>query len=99
MWDQPVSDALGVRAILNGRYQSSAKNTLEGDPLLNLKAYGLLNASLAVYSLDDRFEVSLWGQNLTDEYYWLSGATNANTGVRFPGRSRTYGLTAKFNFR
>lgn len=99
MWDQPVSDALGLRAILNGRYQSSAKNTLEGDPLLNLKAYGLLNTSLAVYSLDDRFEVSLWGQNLTDEYYWLSGATNANTGVRFPGRSRTYGLTAKFNFR
>lgn len=28
MWDSPVSKTLGVRAILNGRYQSSTKNAL-----------------------------------------------------------------------
>ncbi len=99
MWDSPVSETLGFRAILNGRYQSESKNSLEGDEWLNIKGYGLLNGSLAIYNLEDRFEFSAWGQNLTNQYYWVSAATNANTGVRMPGPSRTYGVTARFRFR
>ena len=99
MWDSPVSKTLGVRAILNGRYQSSTKNALEGDPRLDIRAYGLLNGSIALYNLDNRWDVSLWGQNLGNKYYWVSAATNANNGVRLPGHSRTFGLTARMNFR
>ncbi|WP_374386052.1 TonB-dependent receptor [Sandaracinobacter sp.] len=97
MWDSEIGQDLGFRAILNGRYQSSSKNALQPSDILDMRAYGLLNGSLALYS-QKGWEVSLWGQNLLDKYYWVSGATNANVAVRFPGRPRTFGLTGKFNF-
>ncbi len=97
-YDTPVTDRLGLRVTLNGRYQGAAKNTLQDEPLLNLKAYGLLNGSIALYNLDNRWELSVWGRNLTDNYYWVSAATNANTAVRFPGQSRTWGATLRYNF-
>ncbi|WP_408591607.1 TonB-dependent receptor [Novosphingobium sp.] len=99
MWDSPVSDSLGLRAIVNGRYQGTAKNTLEDDAQLNLKGYGVVNASLALHRLDGRWEVSAWARNLTNAYYWVSAATNANTAVRFPGHNRTWGVTLKTLFR
>lgn len=97
MWDSSIGGDLGFRAILNGRYQSSSKNALQASEIMDMRAYGLLNGSIALYS-QKGWEVSLWGQNLTDKYYWVSGATNANVAVRFPGRPRTFGLTAKMNF-
>jgi len=98
-WDSPITSKLGLRAILNGRYQTSAKNTLESDPQLDLKAYGTINASIGVHDLDEKWDFSLWARNLTNEYYWVSAATNANLAVRFPGRNRTWGVTLRTLFR
>ncbi|HMO75726.1 MAG TPA: TonB-dependent receptor [Sphingopyxis sp.] len=97
-YDAPVSGDLGIRAILNGRYQTRTSSTIEEFAPLAIKAHGLLNASLAVYDRDGKWEASIWGRNITDSYYWMSAATNANTAVRFPGRSATWGVTAKVNF-
>ena len=98
IYDVPVSDGLGLRAIANGRYQSSTDSTIEGFAPLAIDSYGIVNASLAVYDLDGRWEASLWGRNITDTYYWSSSATNANTAVRFPGRSASYGATLRFRY-
>ena len=97
-YDAPVGDRLGIRAILNGRYQSRTGSTIEDFEPLQIKGYGILNASLGLYSQDRKWDVSIWGKNITDTYYWMSAAPNANTAVRFPGRSPSYGVTAKFNF-
>ena len=97
-YDTPVTSTLGLRAIVNGRYQSKTSSTIEDFAPLAIPSYGLLNASLALYSQDGRWEASIWGRNITDEYYWASAATNANTEVRFPGRSASYGATVKVNF-
>ena len=97
-YDTPVSNDLGVRAIVNGRYQSATSSTIEDFAPLAIDAYGILNASLALYDRGGKWEASLWGRNITDTYYWSSAATNANTAVRFPGRSASYGATVRFNF-
>ena len=97
-YDMPVSNTMGVRAIVNGRYQSATRTSLEEFEPLEIDAYGILNASLALHELDGRWEVSIWGRNILDEYYWGSAATSANTAVRFPGRSVSYGATARFRF-
>ncbi len=97
MWNSDINDSLGFRAILSGRYQSESKNALQPSEIMDMRSYGLLNGSIAIYS-QKGWELSVWGQNLTDKYYWVSGATNANLAVRFPGRPRTFGLTAKMNF-
>lgn len=97
-YDTPVTDTLGLRAIANGRYQSSTSSTIEDFSPLAIDSYGILNASLAIYDQGGAWEASIWGRNITDTYYWSSAATNANTAVRFPGRSASYGATVRFRF-
>ncbi len=93
VYDRPITDKLGVQATLNGRLQTDSHADLGEDPLFKIKPYGLLNGSIGVHTLDHKYELSIWGRNLTDTYYWSSVASNANTVVRFPGQSMTFGLT------
>ena len=97
-YDTPITSDLGLRAMVNGRYQSSTSSTIEDFDPLAIDSYGILNTSLAIYDLDGVWEASLWGRNVTDTYYWSSAATNANTAVRFPGRSASYGATVRMRF-
>lgn len=97
-YDRPITSDLGLRAMVNGRYQSSTSSTIEDFDPLAIDSYGILNTSLAIYDLDGVWEASIWGRNVTDTYYWSSAATNANTAVRFPGRSASYGATVRMRF-
>lgn len=98
LYSRDLTQNLGLQAAIAGRYQSKSHADLEGDPRFVIEDYGLLNASLGVHSLDDRWEVSVWGRNLTDEYYWSAVSSNANVVVRFPGQTRTYGASLTFKF-
>jgi iron complex outermembrane receptor protein len=98
LFDRPINDRFGVQAVLNGRLQTDSHADLGDDPLFKIKPYGLLNGSVGVHTLDHKYELSVWGRNLTSTYYWSSVASNANTVVRFPGQPLTFGatLTAKY---
>jgi iron complex outermembrane receptor protein len=53
----------------------------------------LLRASINWTSLTEKWSVSLWGENLTDERYWSHASENA-IGVRNNvAAPRTYGVT------
>ena len=97
-YNHPLTDSLGFQAAVNARFQSKSHADLGEDPNFGIKGYGLLSASVGLHSLDDRWEFSVWGRNLTDTYYWNSVASNANVTVRFPGQPATYGasLTVKY---
>lgn len=98
LYSRDLTEGLGLQAAINGRYQSKSHADLEGDPRFVIEDYGLLNASLGIHSLDDRWELSVWGRNLTDEYYWSAVSSNANVVVRFPGQPRTYGASVTMKF-
>ena len=98
LYSRDLTDSLGFQAAVTGRYQSKSHADLEGDPRFEIKDYGLLGASLGVHALDDRWELSVWGRNLTDEYYWTAVSSNANVVVRFPGQPRTYGASLSVKF-
>ena len=93
LYKHDLNDKLGLQGAVNGRYQSESHSDLEGNPLFDVPKYGLLNASLGLHSRDDRWEASIWGRNLTDEYYWSAVSSNANVVVRFPGQTRTFGAS------
>ena len=98
IFDHEISDALGLQVTLNTRYQSESNTIFEDLPLYALPSYGLVNASIGLHGRDDRWSVTLWGRNLTDEYYWSAVASNANVVVRFPSPPLTYGATLGFKF-
>lgn len=64
--------------------------------------YGLLNASLSLLSTRD-YKVSIYGKNLTDEVYRVSGvnllgADDFGYGLNYYGDPRTFGVRVKFQF-
>ncbi len=91
----------------NGFAQVEAKWTddthygADNDPDKTRDSYSLFNASFGLISADERYEVSIWGRNLTDEVYWL-GVFNAvgREGSLSSRHSdpRTYGVTLRTNF-
>ncbi|HYE47541.1 MAG TPA: TonB-dependent receptor [Caulobacter sp.] len=89
---------VGLKAALNYRWQSESQADLEGNPLFVIPEYGLLTGSVGLWTPDERWGLSLWGRNLTDEYYWSAVSSNANTVVRFPGMPRTFGLTLSMRY-
>lgn len=98
LYSRELTSDLGLQAAVNARWQDDAHADLEGDPRFVINDYGLVNASLGVHSLDDRWRFQVWGRNLTDEYYWTAVSSNANVVVRFPGQPRTYGASLTFSF-
>ena len=98
LYARPVTATLGINATLNGRYQSTSHADLAGTDLYAVDSYSVLNASVGVQTLDGRWDLTLWGSNLTDEYYWLTVTQGANTVIRFPGQARTYGASLTYRF-
>lgn len=65
---------------------------------LRQEGFGLVNARAAYYSPGDKWSLSLWGRNLTDEEYFNEAAGNA-MGLRgFWADPRTYGVSAEYQF-
>lgn len=98
LYDRPINDQLGFRGSLAGRWQSDSTAGDPNDPFYDIDSYGVLNGSIGVYSLNDNWDFSIWGQNLTDEYYVQQVTTNANVIVQFVGRPRTYGASLTYRF-
>jgi iron complex outermembrane receptor protein len=70
-------------------------------PQLHQDSYSLINAYITYVSDGNNWEVSLFGKNLTDEKYIVSGFANGLTQGRVTanlGRPREWGLALKYRF-
>lgn len=63
-----------------------------------LPDYTLLNARVMFSSADGPWEVTVWGRNITDEYYWHSTAGSNSSSTRINGMPSTYGVTFSYDF-
>jgi iron complex outermembrane receptor protein len=97
-YERPLTPSLGLRANLNGSYQSDSEGVIEATPALRLKGYGLLNGSIGLYSIGGRWEVSVWGRNLADKFYYTNTAQALDTVYAYAGMPRTYGISLSSHF-
>lgn len=74
-------------------------NDVQNTPALIQESYGLVNARLLI-APSERWEIALFGTNLSDETYletaFFTGAFGVNVGV--PARPREWGVTGRFFF-
>ncbi|WP_144097535.1 TonB-dependent receptor [Croceicoccus sediminis] len=92
---QPVG-AGAVRLSSNLLYAGKAYNEL--DNRLFVKEHEVLSASLG-WEGDDGLRVSVWGNNLTDSYYYVFQAgVSGGTDIAQPAAPRTYGVTLGYDF-
>jgi iron complex outermembrane receptor protein len=66
-WTQPIGDAGSLQAAASGSYQSKIYFTPANDNAYSESSVTMLNARLAWTPPGGKWEVALWGKNLTDE--------------------------------
>lgn len=110
-----IQGALGVQwtgQVAGGELWARADYAYRGDQYFTQfnrdnvaqNAYGTVNARVGFRGRDNRWALTLWGDNLTDKEYF---STVLESGVAAPGTvvpqavlgaPRTYGLSAQYNF-
>ena len=96
-----MGSRLRARAHLGGKYMSEYNTGSDLDPQKLQDAYTVWNARLSLGRDDDRWNVELWGQNITNaEYMQVAFDAPLQTGSwnAFLGAPRTWGLTLRARY-
>lgn len=100
-YEPPLTDALKAQFHVDYAYTSiQYYNSAQDKAISSRKGYGIANARIGIADTDDRWNASLWVQNLTNKKYVLEVTDNSFAGIRddFYGELRTYGLTVGVSF-
>ena len=95
-WD--VSPSLKGFAGGGITYQSSTNNSLGQEPILEINERTLVDLRAGIAASDDKWRLSVWGENVTDEYYWTATQPNLDTTVRYAALPATYGIRLDVRF-
>ena len=89
-------------ANLNYNWRDEQEGNITGDPFSVRKAYGLLDGRISLSDIDigdgRLMEIALWGKNLLDEEYWVSGINLSLFTTRQWGDPRSFGVQANVKF-
>jgi iron complex outermembrane receptor protein len=66
--------------------------------ILEQPSYTIANASVVWSAPSDKWDVTLWGKNLTGEEYFAQQQVNQNGAVYAPQPPRSYGITFGYHF-
>ena len=96
--DQPVSE--GIHFLLGGDFQYTGANFFDNPntPILKFASETLLNARIGLRDADDKWELTAWAKNLTNELNYTSKMELFGTVYSTYIPPRTYGVTARFRF-
>lgn len=99
-YETPVSESIKIAAQVDASHESSAFKDATNDRFVFQKAFWLLNARLAVATIEDKWELAIWGKNLTDTQYTVSGGNTIGLGVigLTTNTPRTYGLSLGWKY-
>ena len=88
-----------VAARLDYRYTDDLFNDAQNSPFLFQEAYHSLNASLTFSTADDRWDLSVFVTNLTDERFITSGDSNFGLGFHEANYSRPQEFGGALRYR
>ncbi|WP_263588061.1 TonB-dependent receptor [Sphingopyxis sp. GC21] len=79
-------------------FASSRWTSIDFSPVTRDKGYAVFNAEVGYHAPDDRWSVSLFGQNLTKEAFLVGGLQSGTINRPTINQPRTYGVRARVNF-
>ncbi len=101
-YDFPIGDGGWLAYVATDvMYRDDIYFSLNNNGQNSQESFWLWNGRVGILSPDARWEISLWGKNLSDKFYITQSYDN--TGGIFPsqnflGMPRTYGVSVKYNF-
>jgi len=102
-YDWQMNNAIEPFAMLHVSYTDSAFTLADNNPFNHAPDYTLVDARLGLTGEGARWEAALWGQNLTDEIYFVNsfhsqGGFGGN-GWRIYQMPRTYGVSLTYRWQ
>ena len=98
-YDLPLNSGARVRFFTDYVWQAEHYKEIVNN--LQVDSQSLWNARVTWFAPDDRWSVSVWGKNLTDEVYVVDTLTDpfgSGWGVYVNGMPRTLGISARVNW-
>lgn len=78
---------------------SDAFNALVGDiAAFDVDAYTVMNLRAGIADMNDRWQLTGWVKNATDEEYYSGASATNDSVVHLLGRERTFGISFKYNW-
>ena len=95
-----IGDDSSLIARVDYTWSDDVYNDLANTPAILQEAYSLLSARITYGPFTDRWELSLWGTNLTDEEYFASGfiATAFGPSLYVAAPPAQYGASVTFRW-
>lgn len=102
-YERPVSDKLigfiGGDISYSGSSQTDyASKEAPLNSVFELDSYTVVGLRIGVRSTDETWSASLWGRNVTDEFYANNILKSTDSIIRFNGMPATYGATFSYNW-
>jgi iron complex outermembrane receptor protein len=98
-YDFEIGGGASMLARVAYSWRDDYMTDLYNKPWLQQEAFGLLDASLTYTSPSEKFKVSVYGKNLTDEEYFDYAAdVGALDSARWGGAPRTYGVRVAYQY-
>jgi outer membrane receptor protein involved in Fe transport len=97
-YNLPLNERLEMMLGADYSYTDETNSVLTRDPLFAIEDYGLLNARVGVGESTGAWKVTVWGQNVTNEYYQNGVFNTGDTVGRYAGRPRILGVTLTLRF-
>ena len=86
--------------LLHGDFDHSSPVQIAEGAVPLKRTINMLNLSAGI-RMDNGFELSVWGRNVTNDRYLstiFSSVAQAGSISGYPSMPRTYGVTGRFNF-
>jgi iron complex outermembrane receptor protein len=96
-YDFPITDAWSGYIGGDISYRTSSFAAFGDNAQFLINGYALLGLRAGVESDDGHWRVELWGQNVTNQYYWVNTTHVIDTIARSAGMPATYGLNLAYH--
>ena len=98
LYQVPLTSATKLSLQGETRYSSPVFKEASNDPLIAAGRYWLFNGRIALSDVTSRWEVALWGRNLTNKRYEVQGIDLASLGIvdKNYNAPRTFGVELSY---
>lgn len=93
-----VSDSLEFFVAGDLRYQDETNSLPGEDANYEIDSYTIADVRIGVTDIERDWQLTIWGRNVTNEYYATNIQRQTDTVVRFLGMPATYGLTLTMSY-
>jgi iron complex outermembrane recepter protein len=100
-YQMPLGGDLAALFYLDGRWNSGYRTqTLNRSAATDNDSFAIFNGRIGIGPQDERWSLEFFGQNLTDEFYYVGGFAPPlqNSRVIFPNEPQTYGVSLRLQY-